>query len=40
VGISCRVSVRLSDTSQCSTDTGTAKREITQTTPHDSPGTL
>jgi len=31
-------SVRLSVTSRCSTKT--AKRRITQTTPHDSPGTL
>jgi len=36
-GISCR-RVRLSVTSRCSTET--AKRRITQTTPHDSPGTL
>ena len=32
------VSVRLSVTSRCSTKT--AKRRITQTAPHDSPGTL
>ena len=32
------LSVRLSVTSRCSTKT--AKRRITQTTPHDSPGTL
>jgi len=31
------LSVRLSVTSRCSTKT--AKRRITQTTPHDSPGT-
>ena len=37
-GISCsRVSVRPSVTSRCSTET--AKRRITQATPHDSPGT-
>ena len=41
--ISCRrvsvsLSVRLSVTSRCSTET--AKRRITQTMPHDSPGTL
>jgi len=35
---SVRLSVRLSVTSQCSTKT--AKRRITQTTPHDSPRTL
>jgi len=34
----CLVSVCQSDTSRCSTET--AKRRITQTTPHDSPGTL
>jgi len=38
-GISCRrVSVCHSVTSRCSTET--AKRRITQTVPHDSPGTL
>ena len=38
-GIGCRhVSVRPSVASRCSTET--AKRRITQTTPHDSPGTL
>jgi len=38
-GINCRrVSVRLSVTSRCSNET--AKRRITQTTPHDSPWTL
>jgi len=36
--VSVRLSVRLSVTSRCSTKT--AKRRITQTTPHDSPGTL
>jgi len=37
-GIGCRrVSVRPSVTSRCSTET--AKRRITQTTPHDSPAT-
>jgi len=36
--VSVRPSVRLSVTSRCSTKT--AKRRITQTTPHDSPGTL
>jgi len=35
---SVRPSVRLSVTSRCSTKT--AKRRITQTTPHDAPGTL
>ena len=38
VRLSVRQSVRLSVTSRCSTKT--AKRRITQTTPHDSPGTL
>jgi len=38
-GVSCRrVSVRPSVTSRCSTET--TKRRITQTTPHDSAGTL
>ena len=38
-GIICRrMSVRLSITSRCSTET--TGRKITQTTPHDSPGTL
>ena len=36
--LSVRPSVRPSVTSRCSTKT--AKRRITQTTPHDSPGTL
>ena len=36
--VSVRLSVRLSVTSRFSTKT--AKRRITQTTPHDSPGTL
>ena len=36
--LSRRLSVRPSVTSRCSTET--AKRRITQTTPHDSPGTL
>ena len=36
--LSVRLSVRLSVTSRCSTKT--AKRRITQTTPHDSPGTI
>ena len=36
--VSLRPSVRPSVTSRCSTKT--AKRRITQTTPHDSPGTL
>ena len=36
--LSVRLSVRLSVTSRCSTKT--AKRRITQRTPHDSPGTL
>ena len=36
--VSVCLSVRLSVTSRCSTKT--AKRRITQTTPHDSPGTL
>ena len=38
VCLSVCLSVRLSVTSRCSTKT--AKRRITQTTPHDSPGTL
>ena len=36
--VSVRLSVRLSVTSRCSTKT--AKRRITQTTPHDTPKTL
>jgi len=38
MGLCLSVSVCLSVTSRCSTKT--AKRRITQTTPHDSPGTL
>jgi len=38
VSVSVCLSVCLSDTSRCSTKT--AKRRITQTTPHDTPGTL
>jgi len=38
VCVSVSVSVSVSDTSRCSTKT--AKRRITQTTPHDTPGIL